>query len=136
VTDRQGYQGSREARRSFHQTSNICSSINTLPALLLLHALFYKRFFLRYRGYVAVGFPTPIPRQTNSTPGHFSRAQPIVGRNSTPGRAPAPWAELYHPWRESMPVGRSAHVEGLFGGAWWVGEAELYMGAANGKREP
>jgi hypothetical protein len=41
-------------------TSNICSSINTLPALLLLHALFCKRFFLRYRGYVAVGFPTEI----------------------------------------------------------------------------
>ncbi|KAK4118063.1 hypothetical protein N657DRAFT_675792 [Parathielavia appendiculata] len=32
--------------------------------------------------------------------------------------------------------GRSAHVEGLFGGAQWVREAELYMGAANGKKEP
>jgi hypothetical protein len=58
VTGRQGYQGLRDTRQDFDQTSNICSSINTLPALLLLHAPFCKRFFLRYRGYVADGLPT------------------------------------------------------------------------------
>ncbi|KAK4120444.1 hypothetical protein N657DRAFT_648940 [Parathielavia appendiculata] len=45
-------------------------------------------------------------------------------------------------WNSTTPgakrclFGRSAHVEGLFGGIQWVREAELYMGAANGKREP
>ncbi|KAK4118458.1 hypothetical protein N657DRAFT_651300, partial [Parathielavia appendiculata] len=28
----------------------------------------------------------------------------MAGRNSTPGKAPTPWTELYHPRRQEMPV--------------------------------